>query len=91
MSNSGGTISGQMPGGGWWPVVYGYGYYSVNYSVSIGVPGGKYQCWIAPVPFPISSGNLPQEDLTFQVVVQGVLSLWSPRPTTYFVTPVSGG
>lgn len=87
---SSGGVSGPLPPGIWWPVVSGVGFYSVNYSVWIDGPGGKYHCYIAPVPWPISSGDLPQENLTFQVVGGGNMFLWAPEQATYHVVPVSG-
>lgn len=92
MSNSGGRISGQLPGGQWCPVVSSISIYSkVNYSVWTAAPGGQYQCWNSLLPFPYSAGNLPQNDLAFIVAGWGTMFLHSPVPTTYTIVPVSGG
>jgi hypothetical protein len=80
-----------MPPGIWVPVLWAFGYYSMNYSVRIAAPGGEYECLIAAYPFPYTSGRLPQLDLTFKVIGYGQMNLRSPVFTTYFVTPVSGG
>jgi hypothetical protein len=62
MSSSGGPISGQLPAGQWSSVISDLGlpYYTLYYSIWTDAPGGQYQCWNALLPFPYSSGNLPQ-------------------------------
>jgi hypothetical protein len=90
MGNNG-TVTGRLLPGVWWPAVSGFGVYKVNYSVSIGAAGGKFRCWIPELFFPVSSGDLPQLDLTFIVAGSGRMELWSPTLTTYRITPVSGG
>ena len=44
------TVSGEMPGGFPYIVLWGFGYYSLNYSISIDAPDGHYECFIAPSP-----------------------------------------
>jgi hypothetical protein len=84
MANS---IGGSLSAGQWTKVAWGWGYYAVDYSASIGLPGGSYRCYSAPLPFPISSGSLPQR-ITHRVVGYGDVWLYSPRATYFSLVPV---
>lgn len=79
--------SGSLPADRWTRVVYGWGKYSVRYAAFTGATGGKYRCYVAFVPWPISSGQLPGE-ITHTVVGYGDVWLYSPTATTYRLEPL---
>jgi hypothetical protein len=81
------SVSGSLEGGRWTKVAWGWGYYAVDYSASIGVPGGSYRCYSAPSPFPIGSGPLPNR-LTHRVIGYGDVWLYSPMTTWFRLVPV---
>lgn len=83
-----GVVSGQILGNRWTRVLSSWGYLSVDYGVSIGIVGGRFRCFTAPVPWPISSGNLPNPHVTHRVVGYGDIWLFSPADTNYTLVPV---
>jgi hypothetical protein len=68
-------------------VLWGWGYFSVQYSASISANGGQYRGYASPSPFPITSGNLPTI-ITHRVIGYGDVWLYSPVDATYVLTPV---
>jgi hypothetical protein len=69
-------------------VVYGWGYFSVDYGISTADPGGRYRAYTAPLPWPLSQGPLPNPRVTHRVLGYGDIWLWSPVATTYWLVPV---
>jgi hypothetical protein len=86
MSTSVGT-SGSLRANQWTKVLWGWGWYSVNYNASIGVPGGQYRSYSNPFPFPIGSGPLPAR-ITHSVYGYGDVWLFSPADASYQLIPV---
>jgi hypothetical protein len=80
--------SGRLPAGKWTRVAQGWGYYSVDYGISTGAQGGRYRCYTAPLPFPYSSGSLPNPRVTHRVIGYGSVWLFSPTETSYSLVPV---
>jgi hypothetical protein len=78
--------SGSLRANQWTKVLWGWGYYSVNYAASTNSTGGQYRGYTAPVPWPISSGSLPNT-ITHRVIGYGDVWLFSPVDTTYTLTP----
>jgi hypothetical protein len=69
-------------------VVDGWGYYSVDYGIRTGAPGGRYRCYTDAVPFPIASGVLPSQRVTLSVTGYGSIYLFSPVATSFSLVPV---
>jgi hypothetical protein len=74
--------SGSLPAGKWTKVIWGWGWYSVQYAVRTGAPGGQYRVY--PV---YSSGPLPAQ-ITHQVRVYGDIWLFSPIDTQWGADPI---
>jgi hypothetical protein len=83
-----GVIGGVLPAGNWTKVADGWGYYSVDYGISTGAGGGQYRCYTAPLPFPYSSGSLPNPRVTHRVIGYGSVWLSSPVATSFSLVPV---
>ncbi len=83
-----GIISGSLPANQWTRVLQGWGYYSVDYGIRVNDPGGKYRCYTAPIPWPISEGSLPNPRVTHRVIGYGDVWLFCPVSTTYTLVPV---
>ena len=81
---SSGALNGTLNAGKWKKVLWGWGYYSVRYGISINGPGGKFKCYVV---FPVSSGPLPNE-VTHRVIGYGDVWIWSPRDATYLISPI---
>lgn len=79
--------SGSLRAGEWTKVLWGWGYYAIDYGASISAGGGQYRCYSAPSPWPISSGNLPSR-LTHRVIGYGDVWLYSPVDASYTLNPV---
>ena len=82
-----GVVSGHLRAGQWTKVLWGWGYYSVDYGASIDASGGEYRCYTAPLPWPVSSGTLPHV-ITHRVIGYGDCWLYSPVEATYYLVPV---
>jgi hypothetical protein len=72
----------------WTKVLWGWGWYSLAYNISISAPGGEYRCYTTPFPWPIGSGTLPGR-VIHSVYGYGDVWLFSPTDATYQLTPVS--
>ncbi|MBX6391794.1 MAG: hypothetical protein IRZ08_22870 [Frankia sp.] len=83
-----GVVTGSLRANSWTRVRSGWGYLSIDYGISTADPGGEYRAYTAPLPFPISSGPLPDSDVTFRVIGYGSLWLWSPVDTRYQLVSV---
>jgi hypothetical protein len=79
--------SGPLQAGKWKKVLWGWGKYSIRYGARIGAEGGQYRCYTAPIPWPVSSGSLPDE-ITHNVLGYGDVWLYSPVDTNYYLIPV---
>jgi hypothetical protein len=79
--------SGTLPAKKWVKVVEGWGFYSVRYGASTSDKVGEYRTYTSPIPWPVSSGKLPDE-ITHQVRGYGSIWLYSPVDTTYYLNPV---
>ena len=75
--------SGQLPANKWTKVIWGWGWYSVRYSIRTGAAGGAYRT------YPIySSGALPSQ-ITHNVRPYGDIWLFSPTATWWSADPIS--
>jgi hypothetical protein len=82
-----GSIAGSLQGGKWKKVTWGWGWYSISYGASTSARGSKFRCYTAPIPWPISSGNLPNQ-VTLRVIGYGDIWLFSPTTCQYQLVPV---
>lgn len=73
--------SGSLPAGKWTKVIWGWGWYAVQYGISTGAPGGRYRTY----PF-YSNGTLPNH-VTHQVRGYGDIWLFSPVDTQWQANP----
>ena len=81
-----------LPAGRWTKVLWGWGWYSINYSVTVSAPGCEYRTYAPPLPWPSSSGKLSATGSTrIEHAVRGYGDVWffSPVNATYTLTPVS--
>lgn len=76
-----GPVTGELKAGEWTKVLWGWGFYSVDYYASISMSGGKYRC------YPGGSGDLPRR-ITHTVAFYGDCWLYSPGDATYALWPV---
>ena len=83
-----GVLTGELAADSWTRVLSGWGYFSVEYGISVSVPGGRYRCYTAPLPWPWSSGDLPNPQVTHRVIGYGDVWLHVPAPATYRIVPV---
>ena len=74
--------SGQLRANTWTKVIWGWGWYAVEYAISTGAPAGQYRTY--PV---YSTGHLPKQ-VTHQVRVYGDIWLFSPVDTYWQANPV---
>lgn len=74
--------SGSLPADTWTRVIWGVGWYAVDYAIGTGAPGGRYRT------YPIySSGDLPRQ-VTHQVRGYGDIWLYCPTATSWSAEPV---
>ena len=74
--------SGELLAKKWTRVLWGVGWYAVDYAVRTGAPGAQYRT------YPLySSGGLPHQ-VTHQVRGYGDVWLYSPAPTWWSATPI---
>ena len=52
-----GVVTGSLRAGSWTRVVYGWGYFSVDYGISIADSGGRDRAYTAPIPWPAADGQ----------------------------------
>lgn len=80
--------SGPLPARKWTRVLYGWGKYSLGYSVQVGHGvRGQYRCYTTPLPWPVSSGELPAQ-VTHHVYGYGDVWLYAEEATNYHLVPV---
>jgi hypothetical protein len=79
--------TGTLTANTWTRVLYGWGKYSVRYAASVSEIGGKYRCYTAPLPMPVSSGDLPTT-VTHMVMGYGDVWLYCPQDATYSLIPL---
>lgn len=82
------SIYKDIPAKKWTKVVSGWGKYSVDYGISVSSGQGKYKCYVAGVPFPASSGNLPSPVVTLNVIGYGEIKVYSTEKCTCVLVPV---
>lgn len=81
-----------LPAGRWTKVLWGWGWYSINYTVRVSAPGCEYRTYAPPFPWPSSSGTLsPASATRIEHAVRGYGDVWiySPTNATASLTPVS--
>lgn len=71
----------------WTRVTTGWGKFSVTYGIRVAEGKGKYRCYVAGIPFPVSSGDLPAE-VTLNVVGYGEIKVFSTMNTSCTLVPV---
>lgn len=82
-------IEGTLAAQKWTRVAYGWGKFSIAYSVHLSREvRGKYRCYTTPLPWPISAGPLPDE-VTHHVYGYGDVWLYAEDRADYFMIPVS--
>ncbi|MBV9173148.1 MAG: hypothetical protein JOZ81_24040 [Chloroflexi bacterium] len=86
------TVGGMLSAGDWTKVLWGWGSYSVTYSVSLTASvAGAFRCYTAPVPWPVSTGTIPAHgstELTHEVIGYGDVWLYCPVNTDYILATV---
>jgi hypothetical protein len=81
---------GALPGNAWIKVVYGWGYYSVDYGLSASVEC-DYACYVGVLPFAWSTGTIQPgkfATITHKVVVYGDIWLRGRADGDYGLTPI---
>ncbi len=88
------AATGELTPGKWKRVLWGWGYFNLNYYINLypasGDAKGRYESFVGGLPFPISSGALP-DFVVHRVVGYGEIKITASQRCAYEVVATAGG